>query len=697
MEMRTLNLFMKLLISILSTCLLIFISIIGFNAYKTNNLVVKNAQKIASTESEKQAKNIEATLNYSMDSVRTLASTFGTMVEENSTDRDLVNNILKKSLEENQRFIATWTAWEPNAFDKMDEKFINSLGHDETGRFVPYWSRTDKKISVEALLDYDETGAGDYYLLAKNSGKEVILNPYLYPIGGKDILITSIVAPITIDGKVVGVAGVDISLDFMQKMTDSIKMYESGFGAIIANNGTFMAHQSPDLVGKSSYELEEAKSVPKIKSAIESGKSLFMTNKDMYKAYAPIKVGSSGTPWSLLITIPVDEVTQKSNELLMFSIILSSIGVIILIMVITWIAHRLVQPILKTVVQMKEIANGNLIVENLQITSKDEIGQLAQAMNEMTANTKTLIQNATHISNQVSSYSGELLTFTNEINDGITQVSSTTEQLASGATDQAQHASETLEKIQQVGQEVKQIHQYTEQMMNRSHITEDSSQKGRQSAVQSIQQMKMIEEKVSSTAYIIKELDNKSKEIRQILEVINGIASQTNLLALNAAIEAARAGEHGKGFAVVADEVKKLAEQSTASTNQIHTIIENVLTETEAAEQAMNDVVLEVQSGSKAIDRNRQAFDEIAHHITDMTNQINQVTNTSKLIDEETKVVVKAVENMAAISQESSAGSEELSATMEQQNASMQEIHGMTNQLADMAKSLNQSLAKFKY
>lgn len=697
------NLFTKILISVLGTSVIIFISVIGFNLYKTKHLVVSNAKQIASAEGEKQAKNVEDKLNYTMDTVTTVASTFGSMVEQNRANRDLTNAILKKLLKENQGFIATWTAWEPNAFDGLDKKYVGSMGHDKTGRYIPYWSRVGDKINLEPLLDYETPGAGDYYLLAKNSGEAIILNPYLYPIGGKEVLITSIVVPIKIEGKFVGVAGVDISLDSIQKINDSIRLYKSGFGTIISNNGTIVAHKSHDLVGKSYYDLVDSKSVNKMKSAIKSGQSLSITDlssetqKEVYKVYSPIHTNSASTPWSLMITIPLDEVKQESNALLTLSIIIGGIGIIILVLAIAWITKRLVKPILKVVDQIKKIADGDLTVEKLDIQSKDEIGQLAIAMNEMTSNTRILIREAAGISDEVASYSEELLTFTNEISDGIEQVSATTEELASGSTEQAQHTGETLEKIQQVDDKVKQIHQYTTEMTSRSEITEDSSQKGIKGAEQSIQKMKMIEEKVSSTVNIVKKLRKRSQEISHILEVINGIASQTNLLALNAAIEAARAGEHGKGFAVVADEVKKLAEQSSESTSQISSIIENVLKETQEVEQAMNGVVLEVQSGSEVIDSNKQAFNEIAQNITHMVHQINEVTDASELIAQETKEVVKAVENISAISQESSAGSEELSATMEQQSASMQEINGMTNHLSQIAESLNQSLSKFKY
>lgn len=689
----------KILLSILSTCVIVFVTIIGFDLYQVNQSSVKNAQTIASKEGEKQAKNVEAKLNNSIDTAKEVATTLGSMVEQHKANRQLANAILKKTLEENPTFMATWTVWEPNAFDGKDKKYVNKLGHDKTGRFVPYWNQSGSNIHLVPLVDYDKPGAGDYYLLAKNSGKQVILNPYKYEVNGQKVLMTSVVVPIKINGKVVGVTGADISLKSIQKIDDSIHLYESGFGSIIANDGTIAANPSHQLVGKNSFKLEGSQSA-NIKNAVQSGKSLSFTDtskKDTYNVYSPIHIGSTNTPWSLMVTIPLDEVKQDSNALLKLSIIIGVIGLIILGVLITFIARRLVKPIVKVVDKVQEIAGGNLTTEALTVQSKDEIGQLAMAMNEMTTNTRTLIQEAASTSGQVTSYSEKLLVLTNDVTEGIEQVSATTEQLAAGATDQAQNAGDTLEKMQHVDREMKQITQHIEAMSNGSQKTEQSIQKGLQSATQSMQGMQTIEEKVSSTAEVVQQLGEKSKEVRRILDVINDIAEQTNLLALNAAIEAARAGEHGKGFSVVADEVRKLAEQSAESTSRISTIINGVLEETKEAEKAMNGVVQEVQVGANLIDQNREAFDEIHQNIEEMIHQIGQVNGASQTIEQATTEVLKSVENIAAISQESSAGTEELSATMEEQNASMQEIDGMASNLAKMAESLQQSLSKFKY
>ncbi|AVK84378.1 methyl-accepting chemotaxis protein [Lysinibacillus sp. B2A1] len=690
----------KILLTTLSTMMIVFIIILSVNIVKTNTLAVNDAQQLAQSRASESAYKMQIELNYAMDTARTLASNLQTMVANHKGDRDLANDMLQQLLEQNNTFLGVWTIWEPNAFDEQDARFANQEGHDATGRFLPYWARSGNGVTVAPLEGYEES---DYYLLPKTLKQEVILEPLTYPIDGQEVQMTSTAIPIQIDGQVVGIVGIDISLETLIAINREIKLYDTGYSAIVSHKGMLVSYPSSDYVNKPLAEMEKYKKTDQILTAIEQGKPYLIEDYSSYLqkasfiAVSPIQIGQTATPWALQVTIPSDEVMAEANEAMWLSILLSIIGIIVLVVAIIWIARRIVKPVIQTVEQVKTIAAGNLAVEPLQVNSKDEIGELAHAMNHMTDNMRELIQAATTISNQVNIYSGDLQSSTNDMSISIDQVLTTTSELATGATLQAEQATTTLMVTQEVEQKLQAIQVAIEEMLQRSQQTTASSKEGLVHAEQSIQGMEAMAEKVSLTASVVQQLSDQSTEINRILQVINAIAGQTDLLALNAAIEAARAGEHGKGFSIVAEEVRKLAEESAKSTSQIATIIDMVVREAAKASDAMQSVVLAVQTNKQYIDANKQALDAILQHIVDTVAQIDNVTVASSVIQKETLEVVRAVENMTAVSQQSSAGTEELLATMEQQNLAVHDINSKAQQLAAMADSLHIALAKFQY
>lgn len=690
----------KILLTTLSTMMIVFIIILSVNIVKTNTLAVNDAQQLAQSRASESAYKMQIELNYAMDTARTLASNLQTMVANHKGDRDLANDMLQQLLEQNNTFLGVWTIWEPNAFDEQDARFANQEGHDATGRFLPYWARSGNGVTVAPLEGYEES---DYYLLPKTLKQEVILEPLTYPIDGQEVQMTSTAIPIQIDGQVVGIVGIDISLETLIAINREIKLYDTGYSAIVSHKGMLVSYPSSDYVNKPLAEMEKYKKTDQILTAIEQGKPYLIEDYSSYLqkasfiAVSPIQIGQTATPWALQVTIPSDEVMAEANEAMWLSILLSIIGIIVLVVAIIWIARRIVKPVIQTVEQVKTIAAGNLAVEPLQVNSKDEIGELAHAMNHMTDNMRELIQAATTISNQVNIYSGDLQSSTNDMSISIDQVLTTTSELATGATLQAEQATTTLMVTQEVEQKLQAIQVAIEEMLQRSQQTTASSKEGLVHAEQSIQGMEAMAEKVSLTASVVQQLSDQSTEINRILQVINAIAGQTDLLALNAAIEAARAGEHGKGFSIVAEEVRKLAEESAKSTSQIATIIDMVVREAAKASDAMQSVVLAVQTNTQYIDANKQALDAILQHIVDTVAQIDNVTVASSVIQKETLEVVRAVENMTAVSQQSSAGTEELLATMEQQNLAVHDINSKAQQLAAMADSLHIALAKFQY
>lgn len=694
------NLLGKILATVIGTVFVIFAVITVVNIYQTKNLTIETAQKMAQAETSDHANQIQIQLDYAMDTARTLAANLTTMVEEQKADRALTDAMFQRILKNNEQFMGVWSVWEPNAFDAQDEKYINTERHDASGRYVPFWTRDGDRIVPSPIVDYDTS---DFYLLPKQKGQEMILEPFVYPIAGKDVLLTSIIVPVTIDNEFKGIVAVDMSLETFAQLSQQVKLFESGFGSIISHNGMFVTHPNNDYVTKPFAEQEQYTYRNEIQTAIQQGKASVIQDfssylqEDSYIVTAPIHIGKTETPWSLLVTVPTKEVLAQTTKLTWTMVIIGVAGLIYLIIVLTWLIRRIVRPIVMTVEQVQAIADGNLAVEPLAEDSKDELGHLAKAVNIMTSNTRTLIQEATQISNQASTFSDRLMSSTNNMSVSIDQVLTTTGELATGATLQAEHAALTLGVTQEVEQKLQAIQAAIKEMTHRSQETTQASKQGLVHAEQSIQGMEAMSEQVTLTASVVQQLSDQSTEINRILQVINAIAGQTDLLALNAAIEAARAGEHGKGFSVVAEEVRKLAEESAKSTSQIAAIIDTVVKETVKAGDAMQNVVAAVQTNTQYLDANKQALDAILQHIVDTVAQIDEVTTASHLIQTETVEVVRAVENMTAVSQQSSAGTEELLATMEQQNTAVHELKNMAESLSGMTNSLQQTLAKFHF
>ena len=98
--------------------------------------------------------------------------------------------MLRQALANEPEVLAIYTLWEPDALDGRDAEFVGTAGHDGSGRFIPYWNRGAGDLLLEPLVDYETEGAGDYFLIPKRTGRDAWIEPYLYPVAGRELLIT---------------------------------------------------------------------------------------------------------------------------------------------------------------------------------------------------------------------------------------------------------------------------------------------------------------------------------------------------------------------------------------------------------------------------------------------------------------------------------------------------------------------------
>ena len=352
--------------------------------------------------------SIEVELEVALDSARTIAHVLSGVKDPKinlQVDRDKINGILQSVLERNPQFLAAYTLWEPNALDGLDDLYVGTEGHDQSGRFIPYWSRgADGKIRLEPLVDYENqeklangVRKGEYYLLPRERKRECGIDPYPYPVQGQVGWMTSLIAPIFGGDAFYGIAGIDMRLDFIQTFLDQIDHAFYGGAstiAVISHNGILAAvSEHPELVGKPLKDWRPDDWQQDLE-AITSGQGQAVAEKGgNMEIIVPVKLGRTEAPWAVLIRIPTDMVLADVQSLAvklsmrgttnLWGELAVGLGVTIaVLLMIGLIARGISRPLKVAAGVANQIAEGNLEV-TFGVSAQDEVGQVLRAMKKM--------------------------------------------------------------------------------------------------------------------------------------------------------------------------------------------------------------------------------------------------------------------------------------------------------------------------
>lgn len=389
--------------------------------------------------------------------------------------------------------------------------------------------------------------------------------------------------------------------------------------------------------------------------------------------------------------------TSKQIQDIKLQMLLLGVFAVVISLIIAMVVGSLMsRPINGMAKAAKKIAEGDLTAEQIRIKNRDEVGDLALAFNQMAANLKDLITNVRQNTVQVSGSAAELTASADQTIQATEQITSSIQEVASGSEAQGKNASESSEAMKNMTKGIQQLASTTAAVSELAIETNSEAKKGNDSLHRVISQMTTINTAVLESASVVKNLDEHSIEIGNIIGIITDIAEQTNLLALNAAIEAARAGDHGRGFAVVADEVKKLAEQSKKSAEQIATLISEIQQDTNRAVTVMDTGTQEVQIGMKVVKVAEEGFSKIVELIEQVSMQIQEATTVSEEMSSSAEQIYASFDEIATIAQMSSSNLQNVASASEEQLATIEEVAASAATLSNMAEELHTQVSRFK-
>ena len=361
-----------------------------------------------------------------------------------------------------------------------------------------------------------------------------------------------------------------------------------------------------------------------------------------------------------------------------------------------FVSRNISKSLKNVVVYCKKLAAGELNVQGFEAKSKDEVGQIIIAMNQLSGNLRTSISNILASSNQVNAMSRNLKLNAEATTEANNEITASIMQVATSSDEQVKISERTNEAVENVSSQLIEVTGSLKETLSTTSSTKDKIEEGKHYAYNVTEQMDQINGKVSELANVIHSLKNNSQEIHRIIEIITDISNQTNLLALNAAIEAARAGEHGKGFGVVAQEVRKLAEQSAGAADSIRTILEQTGKETNKAVSVMDESQTTVQKGNELVEKVATIFAEIAESIEEVSLKGNTVSDAVINANEKMESMSQSANEVITASSRSALFLEQVAATTEEQNATMQELLESSSKLSSMAEDLKKSFSSFK-
>jgi len=652
------------------------------------------------------------------------------------TRRDTFDEMIRNTVEAETVFLEINTVWRPNAIDGMDAQMIGRTGSSPTGQYAVNFTR---EAGINNVSSRYTTSIPDImaHIQGPNARLDRVEPPFAMEVWGNDTSLIRISVPIinSRTNEVVGMVSCLLDLVMIQPSVVEIMEDHEDIAAmsIYANNGFIIASYLPDNIGYLLHEVPTMfdDNLSIVQTAVRNGEALSLEGysasmrSNTQIEFSPFTIGNSDMTWTVMLAMAESTIMAPVRDMTNFAIVIAAIVIVIGSVIAFLVYHFMTKPIVTVTDTLKDISEGEGdLTVSINISTKDEIGDLANYFNKTLEKIKNLIIDIKKEAGNLSDIGNDLAANMNETAAAVNEITANIQSIKGRVINQSASVSETHATMEQLVTNIDKLNGQVENQSNvisQATVATDEMNANIQSIADTLikngANVKNLREAseagrggLQEVAGDIQEIARESEGLLEINSVMENIASQTNLLSMNAAIEAAHAGEAGKGFAVVADEIRKLAESSGEQSKTIGTVLKKIKGSIDKITDSTNTVL----NRFEAIDSNvrivseqeeviRRAMEEQGEGNKQLlmgVAEVNEITRRVKSganeMHEGAREVISESANLEKSTQEITSGMNEMASGAEQINVAVNAVNDLSSQNRNGIQSLMTNVSRFK-